>query len=155
MIAKIGSLLKKTYRQYTRDVLSVLEGQGFSEWRVSYIDIFFYLMETDRPTGRELRQFLQLSKQTVSNHLAVLEGQGFIRRTPCPLDRREQIIELTSAGKHFQLALLSAVREVEARYQHILGDVELERLCRSLELMQTLTSQQSKDLNFLDILIRN
>lgn len=66
----------------------------------AYYEILVRLSEApDRALRmRELAEAASSSRSRLSHAVARLEERGWVRRTPCPTDRRGQIAELTEAG---------------------------------------------------------
>src|SRR5439155_26236556 len=66
----------------------------------AYYEILVVLSEAPRRTLRmsDLAARARSSRSRLSHAVAKLEAQGWIRRRPCPDDRRGQLAELTDAG---------------------------------------------------------
>lgn len=58
----------------------------------------------------QLAELVHVQSQTVGRVVARLDGEGFLKRTRNPADRRQFQVELTDAGK----AALAAARRMEA-----------------------------------------
>ncbi|GGP46560.1 MarR family winged helix-turn-helix transcriptional regulator [Saccharothrix coeruleofusca] len=62
---------------------------------------------------RVMGERLQLHPTSVTNIVDRLEGDGLVRRTPHPTDRRTTLVEITEAGRERREAATEAVTAVE------------------------------------------
>jgi len=131
-ISEVGALLKKIYRRYSSDLITSLQSKGFIDLRPSFLEILSYVSETDSPSIKEIGHACGLKKQTMTSHLNELEKRGYIKRTTGLRDKREQIVVFTDYGEKFKIALLDAIDDLETLYLKSLGDVELDRIVRTL-----------------------
>lgn len=128
-ISQIGSLLKKIYRLYSRDLLVNLEQRGFTDLRPSFLEVLLFICETSGgPSIKSIGEGCQLKKQTMTSHLNELEKRGYIERRVNSRDKREQKIFLTEYGERFKLNLFETIGEIESKYSSVVGDVELDRV---------------------------
>lgn len=132
-ISTIGSLLKKTYRAYSQEILVHLLEQGFTDLRPSFLEILTYIAENEGPSIKEIGVACGLKKQTMTSHLNELEERGYIKRKNSELDKREQHIFLTPYGEKFKLNLLQVISDLEREFSKKIGDVDLERIEKMLE----------------------
>lgn len=132
-IAKIGSLLKKIYRNYSNDLLSSLQQKGFIDLRPSFLEILANICEMDAPSIKEIGLACGLKKQTMTSHLNELERRGYIVRKKGENDRREQKVFLTEYGEKFKVNLLEVIADLEEEYLKSIGEVELDRAALMLE----------------------
>lgn len=132
-LAEVGGLLKKIYRIYSHDVLTMLQSRGFLDLRPSFLEILMYLSETPEATIKSIGVYCDLKKQTMTSHLNELESRGYILRKPGLKDRREMIVTLTEYGEKFKFAMLECIKELEAEYFENMGNVELDRIQLMLE----------------------
>ncbi|HSF26259.1 MAG TPA: MarR family transcriptional regulator, partial [Actinomycetes bacterium] len=79
---------------------------------------------------RELAEAASSSRSRLSHAVARLEERGWVRRTPCPTDRRGQVAELTGAGF---AALAAAAPGHVAQVRRSVIDRLSERQLRQLE----------------------
>jgi DNA-binding MarR family transcriptional regulator len=126
-VSLIGSLMKKIYRVYSQELLSLLQQRGFTDLRPSFLDILLFICETEGASIKEIGTACALKKQTMTSHLNELEKRGYIRREVSLKDKREQNIYLTQYGEKFKLNLFECVDTIESNYMHALGEVELDR----------------------------
>ena len=132
-LAEVGGLLKKIYRIYSNDVLTMLQSRGFLDLRPSFLEILMYLSETPEATIKSIGLYCDLKKQTMTSHLNELETRGYIVRKPGTKDRREMIVTLTEYGEKFKFAMLECIKELESDYFKQMGNVELDRIQLMLE----------------------
>lgn len=132
-IAKVGSLLKKTYRNYSNDLLSSLQQKGFIDLRPSFLEILTNICEMNAPSIKEIGSACGLKKQTMTSHLNELERRGYILRKKGEFDKREQKVYLTDYGEKFKVNLLEVISDLEAEYLKTIGELELDRAVLMLE----------------------
>ena len=132
-ITIVGLLLKKIYRHYSSDLLSLLHARGFIDLRASFLEILSFICDNDAPSIKEIGAACGLKKQTMTSHLNELEKRGYITRQTGLQDRRELKVHFTAYGEKFKIALLEVASEVENEYLKSLGDVELDRIIHTLE----------------------
>lgn len=127
-ISQIGSLLKKIYRNYSSQVLSGLREEGYLDLRPSFLEILSYVCQEPATSIRQIGAACGLKKQTMTSHLNELEKRGYILRATNEADRREQVVRLTEYGEKFKLSLIKVVSELEEKYIHVIGALEMERV---------------------------
>lgn len=132
-IAKVGSLLKKTYRNYSNDLLGALQQKGFIDLRPSFLEILVNICEMEAPSIKEVGHACGLKKQTMTSHLNELEKRGYLVRRKGEQDKREQRVFLTEYGEKFKINLLEVVADLETEYLKRIGEVELDRVVLMLE----------------------
>ena len=94
----------------------------------AYYEILVVLSEAPRRTLRmsDLAARARSSRSRLSHAVAKLEAQGWIRRRPCPDDRRGQLAELTDAG--FSALSAAAPGHVEGVRAHLFDQLSEEQL---------------------------
>lgn len=132
-VSSIGSLLKKIYRNYSVELLSLLQVRGFTDLRPSFLEVLLFICEHNGPTIKEIGLGCGLKKQTMTSHLNELEKRGYIERKLNPEDKREQNIFLTEYGLKFKLNLFESINEIEKKYTDLIGDLELNRIEMTLK----------------------
>ena len=124
-LSNIGSLLKRLYRIYSGEVLTILQSRGFTDLRASFLEVLLYICEHNGPSIKSIGDGCGL---TMTSHLNELEKRGYIERRINPRDKREQNILLTEYGEKFKFALFEAVEKIETQYEQIFGNVEIDRV---------------------------
>jgi DNA-binding MarR family transcriptional regulator len=132
-VSSIGSLVKKIYRNYSVELLSLLQVRGFTDLRPSFLEVLLFICEHNGPTIKEIGHGCGLKKQTMTSHLNELEKRGYIERKINPEDKREQNIFLTEYGLKFKLNLFESINEIEKKYTDLIGDLELNRIEMTLK----------------------
>ena len=132
-ISVIGSLLKRNYRNYSNDLLQLLQSKGFIDLRPSFLEILSFVCDNNLPTIKEVGLACGLKKQTMTSHLNELEKRGYITRRSSHRDKRTQHVCLTDFGERFKINLLEVTDELEGKYLESLGSVELDRVVHTLE----------------------
>lgn len=127
-ITEISSLFKKNHRLYSMVLLKKLEDKGFTDLRVSFIEIMIFLMDHDGSSIKSIGFNCALKKQTMTTHINELEKRGYIKRQPNRIDRREQQVFLTHYGESFNQALALSLQSLNQDLEDFIGAVELERL---------------------------
>jgi DNA-binding MarR family transcriptional regulator len=135
-ISQIGTLLKKLYKSYSNELLEKLQDRGFTDLRVSFLEVLNYVSRNDGVSIKLIGDGCGLKKQTMTSHLNELVKRGYLRREKGQNDRREQNIYLTSYGQQFRIALNECISELDEHYSQLVGSVELERLLSILRLTQ-------------------
>lgn len=135
-ISQIGTLLKKLYKFYSNELLEKLQDRGFTDLRVSFLEVLNYVSRNDGVSIKLIGEGCGLKKQTMTSHLNELEKRGYLRREKGQNDRREQNIYLTSYGQQFRIALNECISELDEHYAKLVGSVELERLLSILRLTE-------------------
>lgn len=128
----IGNTLKKIYRIYSLDILDKLEHFGHEGITFSYLEVLSFLCENEGVSLKTTGKSLGLKKQTITNHISELEKRGYLFRTPCPNDKRSQLIFLTELGLSLKKHLFQSISEIENSYEKIIGIIELERIRENL-----------------------
>lgn len=145
-IAKIGSLLKKSYRNYSNNLLLGLQSKGYIDLRPSFLEILTYICENEGDSIRNIGIACGLKKQTMTSHLNELEKRGYISRVKSSHDKRELLVNLTPAGQNFKLTLLEVIDQIEQDYLDIIGELEMDRVSKILEnFYDKTTSDKQKD----------
>ncbi|MDA9792968.1 MarR family transcriptional regulator [Bacteriovoracaceae bacterium] len=140
-ISAIGGLLKKIYRIYSQELLSLLQEKGFTDLRPSFLEILTYLAEYEGSSIKHIGVACGLKKQTMTSHLNELEKRGYIQRKLSETDKREQNVFLTEYGEKFKFNLLDVINELEKKYIRKMGEVELDRIQFVLENLYKEMSQ--------------
>ena len=105
-------------------------GLGFARGRVLWA-----LQESGPVLMRALSQQLGISPRTVTGLIDALEADGWVTRSPHPVDRRATIITLTAAAE----ATLVQLRDsYQGLARDLLGDINPDELARCRAVIGTL-----------------
>ena len=104
-------------------------------------------MLSDAP-GRTLRMsdlaaVTQSSQSRLSHAVGRLEQHGWVRRTPCPDDRRSTLAELTDAG--FAALAAAAPGHVQAVRKHVFDRLTAEQVCQLREIFSAVLAGLTAD----------
>lgn len=105
-------------------------GLGFARGRVLWA-----LRESGPVLMRALSQRLGISPRTVTGLIDALEADGWVTRTPHPVDRRATIISLTDTA---ETALVRLQASYQALARDLLGDVAENDLANCRAVIGTL-----------------
>ncbi len=89
-------LLFFAYRDFTAEPDAILARYGFGR---AHHRVIHFVGRHPQMTVSELLSILRITKQSLSRVLGELVGQGFIRQSPGPVDRRQRLLELTAEGR--------------------------------------------------------
>jgi DNA-binding MarR family transcriptional regulator len=84
-------------------------------------------------TPSEISERVLVASATMTATLDLIEGRGWVRRTPNPADRRSVLVEITDDGRAAADRLLPGIRQVERSVMAGLTEREQAQLLRSLE----------------------
>lgn len=143
-ISIIGTLLKKLYRQYSGELLSLLQQRGYTDLRASFLEVLLFICEHEGPSIKQIGQGCGLKKQTMTSHLNELEKRGYIVRKINENDKREQRVFLTDNGERFKLNLFECINEIEKNYSDVIGEVELDRVGHLLRSFHSKLNPQAQ-----------
>ena len=125
---------------YRLNVLASLTSQALAEiyaerfgltipgWRVVAT-----LGQYEVRTARDIAVHAVMHKSTVSRAVSQLEGRGLVLRKANRDDRREELLELTEAGRAIYLAVAPEALAFEDRLVSVLGPAERAQLFALIE----------------------
>ena len=88
-----------------------------------------------------LSEHVVLSRSRVSRIVDELEGEGLVRREPCPSDRRVIHASITRTGRvALRRAIPAHLRGIENHFSSLLSEDELATLRRALERVAAQTT---------------
>lgn len=105
-------------------------GLGFARGRVLWA-----LQESGPVLMRALSQQLGISPRTVTGLIDALEADGWVTRSPHPVDRRATIISLTAAAR---ATLVQLNDSYQGLARDLLGDLDPDDLARCRSVIGTL-----------------
>jgi DNA-binding MarR family transcriptional regulator len=104
-----------------------LRAAGYGDVRPAHYAVFRY-MEEGGSRVTELAEAAGMTKQSMGELVAYLEGRGYVTRRPDPSDGRARIVSPTEAGRRGIEAAAGCLAEIEADLAERMGEEELERL---------------------------
>ena len=123
----VGALLRQAWRGVREHIETAVRASGYDDVSRAHLGLFRHpTLDGARPT--ELADEMRLSKQAVNDLLRDLEGQGYIRRTINPADKRSRLIRLTPKGVELEDTVRRAAEDAERILERKLGKRWLESL---------------------------
>ena len=95
----LGFLLAKATQRWNEHLHARFRDAGWGAVRPSYGSILVPLFEEDALRMGELARRSQLSKQTMTTMVRLLERDGLVRRVPDPQDGRASRVVLTAKAR--------------------------------------------------------
>lgn len=120
-VPSVVGRLRVANQKLRAQMLDCVHRAGFADVTYAQILVFRY----EGPDGRqptEIAASAQLSKQMVNELLGQLEGAGYLKRKPHPVDKRGRLVRLTGRGRKLDAAIWAAGRAVERAWQAQIGD---------------------------------
>src|SRR5690348_1804209 len=91
---ELFTLLAITYRALVDELNGEMARRGYDDLRTVHGFVFQRLTPAGA-TGKEVAEFLDITKQAASQMLDYLEQRGYVARRANPHDRREKLVVLT------------------------------------------------------------
>ncbi len=122
------------FAEFERDMQ---QGAGMP---LTYYEVLMALSEAPGRTLRmsEVAAALQVSPSRISHAASRLEGMGWIRREPCPSDRRSWFAVLTDEG--YSVLQSAAPCHVQSVREHLFDRLSPEQLEHLRDISETLLS---------------
>ena len=124
-------LLKQSHALARRHPRGERGGEGCRSRGAGHI--LELLTERSGVSQQTIADALGVRAQSASEALAMLEGQGFIRREASPCDRRVTLIHLTDAGRVHAAELVQEHRAHARQYFSVLTEEEKATLAALLQ----------------------
>jgi DNA-binding MarR family transcriptional regulator len=111
-----GILLGLSYARFVEELRTVLFTAGFDDLGTN--DGYVVRILADSPISTsDLAREMAITKQGAAQVVADLEARGYVTRRPHPVDRRTQLVALSTRGE----ALLAAARRFHRQYERTLA----------------------------------
>lgn len=117
----LGFLLAKASQRWNELLAERFAEAGFAEVRPSYGSILVPLFEEDGLRLGEIARRAQLSKQTMTTLVRLVEHDGLVERRPDPSDGRATLVYLTPRALAFRPVAEATLRDLARRSQRLLG----------------------------------
>jgi DNA-binding MarR family transcriptional regulator len=128
----LGTLLRNPWFEVSRQVIERLHSAGFEDLRLAHAPIMQFV-DDDGTRVTELARRAQLTKATVVYLVNDLEARGYVERSADPADGRAKLVRLTAKGGRTVDRARSAIEELTAEWERLIGKRELAALRRLLE----------------------
>jgi MarR family transcriptional regulator for hemolysin len=133
---RFATALHETARSWRLALEARLKDSGVGQ--AGWMMIATIAKATEPPSQRVLADLLDIEGPSVVSMLDRLERDGFVRRTPCRIDRRVKIAQLTDDGR----ALYARVRrEADSFRVGMLDGLSEETLTKAAELLEQLRTR--------------
>lgn len=109
-------------------LMALLIERGFGELKRSFSQVLAYL-PVDGVRINDLAELHGVSKQAISQIVAAIEAQGFVRLVEDDADKRAKKILLTAHGEDLLVDSVQAMSVVENEIRTVLGDGDFTMWC--------------------------
>jgi DNA-binding MarR family transcriptional regulator len=133
--ANLGRLIFITHRIFYKWATERWQKDGWGEIRPEHMRIMSFI-GTNNLTVNEIAQRAGVTKQGASKMLTDLIDNGFVEVEQHPTDNRAKQISISKKGADFIFYLDGAKKEMEEKYESIVGKKKMEVL-RSILLELT------------------
>jgi len=125
---------KRTEIPATRYVINYLRKEMSLDLSPIQCEIFIVLKENGNSmTQRELEEYLDLSKSTLSGVLKTMEKNGFVEKIPSETDRRVMVVTLTPKGNKTYSEAMEKFSDLDRKVFAGMDDEEMAVLAKALE----------------------
>jgi DNA-binding MarR family transcriptional regulator len=132
VIDDLGFLLAKATQRWNELLAERFAASGHSDIRPSYGSVLVPLFEEDGLRMGELARRAHLSKQTMTELVRRLEGEGLVERRPDPADGRASLIFLTARSRDFEPVAAVILDELDRLVRGQIGEERATELRASL-----------------------
>ncbi|ACZ84149.1 MarR family winged helix-turn-helix transcriptional regulator [Streptosporangium roseum] len=94
------------------------------------------IWENGPQSQNALARIVGIDVSTMTKSLQRLERSGFVRRSPCPTNRRVSIVDTTPEGDALRPRIDRVLSEVHARMTRGLTPEQTDQLCSLLEVVR-------------------
>jgi DNA-binding MarR family transcriptional regulator len=121
----LGFLFAKATQRWNEHLHARFRDAGWGAVRPSYGSILVPLFEEDALRMGELARRSQLSKQTMTTMVRLLERDGLVRRVPDLQDGRASRVVLTAKARRFEPVAQQTLDELGTLARERLGEQRL------------------------------
>jgi DNA-binding MarR family transcriptional regulator len=121
MPADLARLLRDALRTVEREMLAVLEAEGFEGLRPGHMLVFRHL-DPEGMSASALARDAGVTRQTASQAIAELDGLGIVEQVPDPGDRRAKLVRYTARGRRGFAIAFDAFDAIERRHAQQAGE---------------------------------
>lgn len=133
-------LLALGFRTVIDELHAYLTAQGFADSRPAYGFVFYRLSHAPA-TQSELADYLDISKQAMSEMLEDLLKKGYVQKVPHPTDKRGKLILLAERGWACVRAAEAIISQQERQWSAALGLERYQQLKHDLLRLIMLSNQ--------------
>lgn len=139
----VGFLLAKAGQSWNELLYAKFCAAGYPDVRPAYGSILMPLFTEDGLQMGELGRRAQLSKQTMTTLIDVMERRGLISRKRDPLDARAFRIFLTKRSRRFKKVARRVLHEMDRMTELRLRKAQIRMLKINLRALMELNSNQT------------
>jgi len=137
----IERLLHRAARSFDVELTARLRARGYTDIRRAHGAVFANIDDTGtRPS--ELAQRAGMSRPSMTELIADLEGKGYLTRRPVAGDGRSHVVLLTRRGSRHRTDAREIIAEMERLYAKRLGRLRLASLREALECIASFEESQ-------------
>ena len=130
--ANLGLLLREPVRIGNARIAARLAERGHPDVRPPHGNVFQFLDEGGTRVS-VLAERAAISKQSMAELVAHLEGHGYVERVPDPSDRRAKLVRSTPRGSEVYEIAREVVVEMEVEWTRRVGARRMRELRATLE----------------------
>ena len=123
----IGRLLQLALRDFQNRCAEKLHARGYTQLSATHLTILSYI-DPDGTRIITLAERAGMTKQSMGDLIRELEGQGYVQRSPDPLDKRAVMIKLVPDNGSFLSDAYTIMAEIQAEYAAALSAGGVEQL---------------------------
>ncbi len=124
-------LLIRTSQAETSELTARLRAAGHAGVQPSYIGLLGNV-DTEGTRVVTIARRMGATRQAVSQLIKAIEAAGFLERTPDPGDHRGVLVRHTPAGRALLADALTAMADIEAGYEQLIGPARMRSLKKAL-----------------------
>ena len=128
----LGVLLREPFRLASEELHRRFAERGHPDVRPPHGNVFQFL-DDEGTRVATLAERAQVTKQSMAELVAHLEGHGYVERVPDPGDGRAKLVRATARGDEVYAIAREFVAEVEQRWAERMGEAKMRRLRALLE----------------------
>jgi DNA-binding MarR family transcriptional regulator len=110
------AVFRRTARLMVAELLDRLEAIGYSDMLPAFNAVFANI-EPDGIRLTELAARSEMTHQSMSELVGILEQRGYVERRPDPSDGRARLVCLTAEGRELRTIGNAHIKEIEADWQ--------------------------------------
>ena len=128
---KLGIRLRRIANHLERELRRELAAKGIEVWEPEVL-LALHRAAGQRLSAGALLRGSQVTAGAISNRIARLEAQGWVRRDADPADRRQVLVTLTPSGQQRAACILALTTTTEQRLLGQAGPAVIERISEDL-----------------------
>jgi DNA-binding MarR family transcriptional regulator len=129
----LSRLLLESHRALSSELIAGLAERGYPDLRPGHAAVFLHV---DRRSGTRLTELARRARMTKQGMMLLiddLEGRGYVRRVPDPVDARAKVVKLTAHGRRAATETRRTVQALETRTRRSLGERRFEAFREALD----------------------